>query len=812
MKQSLYILLLCLSAVHALQFKGLLTDEEFKESDSLYIEVVETGLTQKINYNKPFKLELPKDSVWNICVTELRMENGETSGESFNPANRGSDKEKCYELKYLGDDSSFSANITGDEKISWYNDGSSRIENDIKSQTDNEENSGESLNPENRGSDNITELRKVVVQLQRKPKRKIGESVVSAKSIKRMPSLGEADVMRSIQALPGVVASSDFSTKIYVRGGGSDQNLFLLDNGVVYSPAHFFGLFSTFLVEPIEEVKFYKSGFMPEYGNRLSSVAAISSRAGGKDTVDEWFASNSVKISTFAAQAHTEGHQGDARWVIAARSTYIKQVLDALKAMDVTSFSLDYKFTDIQGAVNYNLGEGRDLQVSLYTGADVLNLGPMFVEWGNTVVPVNLKWRINENLDLRSSFSYSLFYQDMEMRDMMRMFNDVSTFASRQSLTFNNFENHTPTVGYDLEYSEVTFLQDLKISKQKMEEIAKPWHHILYAQDIWRIFDFEFQYGMRFNYHALSEQFGLEPRFSAKWGFTENQSLNFHAGYYEQYLNSLMLGDQESLNEFYYPSTKSIVRGKIKPSSSVLTTLGYTFNNIFDMFNFNTEAYYKTQNNLLIFNQSPPDSIAEIAVSLSDFTKSAEGYSLGYEVSLSKPEGFLTGGLSWSQGLSVVKEDGDKSAYYPNWHQPFSLKLDLGVNWFETKYYLRSSAQLKWSGGTPYTEYLGYHNTQDIDKSYPGYSLPNSPEHPENTSLPLGDRNGSFKTDYFRVDLKLIDWGKENKWNFGFTILNLTNHENVFFYSYDTSKNPPKLEKSTQFPFFPALMSYEYYF
>jgi len=120
----------------------------------------------------------------------------------------------------------------------------------------------------------------------------LGESVVSAKSIKRMPGLAEADVMRSIQALPGVVASSDFSTKIYVRGGASDQNLFLLDNGIVYSPTHFFGLFSTFLVEAVDDVKFYKSGFPAEYGNRLSSVAAINSRQGGNDSLDEWFSKN----------------------------------------------------------------------------------------------------------------------------------------------------------------------------------------------------------------------------------------------------------------------------------------------------------------------------------------------------------------------------------------------------------------------------------------------------------------------------------------------------------------------------------------
>ena len=145
------------------------------------------------------------------------------------------------------------------------------------------------------------------------------------------------------------------------------------------------------------------------------------------------------------------------------------------------------------------------------------------------------------------------------------------------------------------------------------------------------------------------------------------------------------------------------------------------------------------------------------------------------------------------------------------------MKLDLGVNWrgedaiWQSGRYLRSSAQLKWASGMPYTPYLGYHGSHDIDQSYPGFSIGGA-EHYQNIAVPLGNRNTSLESDYFRLDIKAIDFGRENKWNFGFTILNVTNHENVFFHSYDTSENPPKAEKFTQFPFFPLLLSYEYYF
>lgn len=798
------ILLLCLLAgqsLYALVYQGTITDPEFAGKDSLQIEVIETGAVIAGKPGQSFRTTLPQDTLWNLCV-------------------RADSLEKCYELQYNGKDSVFSAAIGGDVRVTWYDDGSiekTALPDSLKTQADTLD--VDSLLKSDQSS--VTEMRKVVVQLRKKPKRKIGESVVSAKSIKRMPGLAEPDVMRSLQAQPGVVASSDFSTKIYVRGGGADQNLFLLDNGVVYSPTHFFGLFSTFLVETVDEVKFYKSGFQPEYGNRLSSVAAIESRKGGNDSTDAWFARNSLKISTFAAQAHTEGHQGDARWVIAGRSTYIKTVLDALKAVGATDFSLDYKFTDLQGVFDYDFGERKGLRTSFYVGYDRLNFDPIFVEWGNTVVPVNLHWKLNEYWDWNGTFAYSYFYQTFEFKDIFAVKNNISTFASKQAFTFNDFEDHTPTIGYELEYSKVVFIQDAQVSKQYFEDINRPWHHVVYLQDVWKIPDWEFQYGSRFNYHALSGIFGAEPRFSWRWDFAENQHLNGHIGYYQQYLNSILFSDQETINEFYYPSRKTEIRGTVKPTSSILTTLGYTHDRIFDNWTFNTEAYYKTLDHLLVFAPNEvADSLSAEATSLADYFKEGEGYSFGYDVSLRKERGPVIGGVSWSQGWSVMKEQNDPISYYPDWHQPYSLKADLAVNWkgedgiwphkIKGRYF-RSSAQLKWTSGLPLTEYLGYHTTWDIDQSQ-GTLNNGRAEIQDQTAVPLGTRNGSMQPGYFRIDIKPIDIGKENKWSFNWTILNITNHENVFLYQYDTSTTPPKVQQINQFPFFPLLLNYEYYF
>ena len=777
-----------------LTFFGIITDPDFAKEDSLQIEVIENGATASARFNEQFKLELPQDTLWNLCVQ------AKAGGEDEGVGSGEQGVEKCYELKYLGSDSIFSLEITGQENIVLFEDNSKPF---LASNSMHTEDSSIDTIPEAQASEQVTELRKVVVQLRKKPKRKLGESVVSAKDIKRIPGLAEADVIRSIQALPGVVASSDFSTKIYVRGGASDQNLFLLDNGIVYSPVHFFGLFSTFLVEAVDDVKFYKSGFPAEYGNRLSSVAAINSRKGGNDTLDGWFAKNSIKISTFAAQAHTEGRKGDASWIVAARSTYIKQILDALQAYGAIDFTIDYKFTDIQGVFDYKLSEDKDLRVSLYTGADVLKFSPLFVEWGNTVVPVNFQWQLSDRWKWNSGFSYSEFHQIFKVEDLLNMENGVMTLAIRQAFSYSGFEKHIATLGYDMEYSEVSFVQNVEITGQGFEDNPKTRHHIAYVQDVWKPFSsWEFRSGLRLNYHELSEHFGAEPRFAVSWDFAENQKLEFYTGYYLQYLNSIMFSDQESLNEFYYPSRKTAINGTIKPSSSILSAIGYSLSDIFGMFNFNTEVYYKTQNDLIVYNTGDMDEETSSRIeTLGDMLIRGEGYSFGYEVSLQKPEGFLSGGVNFNQGLSVFK-DGENDAYFPNWHQPFALKGDLSVNWFERNYFLRTSFQLKWASGMPYTPHLGYLGRFEMDQGSNYNHLKGL----------LGNRNVNLRTNYFRLDAKLIDWGKKDKWNFGFTILNLTDHKNLFYTFYHSEENPPREENIYQFPFFPLLINWEYYF
>ena len=808
--------------VQGVIFNGVVQDSAFAAGEKLNVEILESGEALQTTVGTPFTIVLPEDTLWNVCVT-----NSDTAG---------AEKERCYELVYTGTERSFSqvlgdafadpdsSNKGGGESIPLASAADSASATPSSGDTPQRpDSSGTNTAPEKDvdvdallaggSNEKVTELKKVVVQLRKRPKRKPGESVVSAKSIKRMPGLAEADVIKSIQALPGVVASSDFSSKIYVRGGAADQNLFLFDNAVVYSPVHFFGLFSTFLVEGIDDVQFYKSGFPAQYGNRLSSVLKMDGRAGGQDTVEEWFSKSSVKISTFAAQLHTEGHKGDARWVVAGRTTYIGFMLDLMNAVGLLDLALDYEFTDLQGTFMYNLTEDTRFKFSFYVGKDRLSFDPLYMDWGNVAIPVNITHRINGDWDYNATLAYSKFYQTMEVGDLMSIEMFLYTFAGKQWVNYRGIDNHTFTAGYELEYDYERYQEQM--SSMKIADIQKAFHHVAYVQDAWKATpDLLLQYGMRFNYQTAAEHFGVEPRASLTLNIDDTKSVEIYGGYYLQYLNSIVYTDQETLNEFYYPATTTTKGKHIKPASSWLFAAEYSHRELFEGYDATVGVYYKTQNNLNTF-QAVLDSNEETASDdfvVADGFGTAEGYSFGYELSLRKNKGWWFGGINWSQGISVLKTNDGTKPYFPSWHQPYALKLDLGINWkgdedalwkHEVKgRYVRSSLALKYSAGMPISEYKGYYYPQELGNQ----------EYTDKITVVPGSRNAGRQTDYFRIDVKALDIGREGKWNFSWTIINLTDHENMFYTFYDTSKNPPEKTSISQFPYLPIMLNYEYYF
>lgn len=788
-----------------LLLRGVLLDTVFAGSDSIVAQILENGKTYTVHYGVPFEIGLPPDKTWNLCIRDRTTE-------------------QCYTIEQkTAADSIVIDTLQNDNRLSVFTSYTTTISKTPDTATaSNSLISQDSVVQQSATQPEIellTRLRPVIIQVRKRPKRSLGQSTVSSRAIARQPGLAEADVIKAIQALPGVVASSDFSSKIYVRGGGADQNLFLFDNGVVYSPVHFFGLFSTFLVDGIDKVDFYKGGFTPEFGNRLSSVVDITSRKGGRENNDSLTLKGSAQISTFATTVSAEASRGLFRINMSGRSTYIKEVLAGLKAAGVTDLDLDYRFFDLQGNLALDFTPHTFL-LSCYTGHDQLLLTPLATDWGNLVIPLNHRWEISDELLYRSTISYSRFEQEFGLENIQSFSNRIESVAFKPVLEYSGFTDQKVRTGIEAQYFRTLFGNKSDFTNLDITEKTNFSLVSLFAEDKLTAGKFDAMPGVRINYITSLHKFSFEPRLSLSYTPEEDARIDLHAGYYKQYINSVIFGDFESVNEFYYPAKKEVTQ-EVPPSSSVLFSAGYSREKLFGQYEFTGELYYKTLDDLIVFDPaSKPDSIvSNPEAGLGDLFIKGEGYSLGAEVSFRKSDGAITGGISYAFGYSVQKEM--ERVFRAKWEIPHSIKFDGSVNWRDPngtalwkskRFFLRSSLQFKFASGLPRTAITGYLPIHLLDQGEGVLTGGPIPSLDGNIATPLGGRNNSRYPPYSRFDIKIVDWGRPDVWDFSWTILNIFNRENVFIYTYDNSVNPPKQNSINQFPLFPVLLAYKRYF
>ena len=258
-------------------------------------------------------------------------------------------------------------------------------------------------------------LGEVVVQAGRNntnvQKAQMGVIDVPIKAIKNFPVLmGERDVMKIIQLLPGVQAGQEGTAGFYVRGGNLDQNLVQLDEATVYNPNHLFGLFSTFNVNSINHVQLIKGGFSAEYGGRLSSILNITMKEGNKTKYQ-----TEGGIGLLSANLTFQGpiQKNKSSFIVSARKSYINLLLKP-----ATSKSTSYSFYDVNAKMNYELGSKNHIFLSffkgndnaVYTGANSLNYN---TDFGNTTGTFRWNHLFSRRLFSNTSVIYNNYYQSL---------------------------------------------------------------------------------------------------------------------------------------------------------------------------------------------------------------------------------------------------------------------------------------------------------------------------------------------------------------------------------------------------------------
>jgi len=629
---------------------------------------------------------------------------------------------------------------------------------------------------------------------------------ISLSDLKQIPGVAEADPIRAVEVLPGVVSTSDFSAAFHVRGGSQDQNLILLDGVPIFSPFHLGGLFSVFNADMLDRAELQSGGFSAEHGGRVSSVLQIESDPGdgefGVDAGISLLASRVAVGGGASSQILNSLGLADLKWRASVRRSYFDVLLKPV-------FEFPYHLTDFQAVVEGWTHSGDRLVLTAYTGDDVVDLTRLELEdfplrinwdWGNDVV--GLRWtrarRGGGSLDVRANLSrYGSKlglpdFADTNFRSVINQRQFRVDLDTRPSPALQ------AKVGGSVEWMGYDNLLETGGS-QFGGGIGSGLLTGSYAQASWsRPREWVFEAGTRLDLWRPNQGdpiMEIAPRVALKRFFNDgNTALKLAAGRYTQFLHSLRDEDLPIGLDVW------VVAGDRAPpvvsDQLQLGIEGYVGQDWF----WALEGYTRTFNGVVAVNgaDDPNDELDDIL--------SGEGLSYGADLLVRKEAGTLTG---WAT-LSFLKADRTfPDTYSPFIPQPdvtyppiFDRRIDFDL---VLRYPLPGGwdGGLRWNFGTgiPYTRPIGSHR----------YYLPDFLREQglldrDGSAVVLGERNGSRYAPYHRLDLSFRKtfektWGSLVPY---LNLVNVYNRKNVLFYFFDYRARPPTRSGISMFPILPT--------
>ncbi len=667
---------------------------------------------------------------------------------------------------------------------------------------------------------------------------------VPIQQIKNVPALlGETDVLKVLQLLPGVSGGGEGQSGIYVRGGGADQNLILLDGVPVYNASHLFGFFSVFNADAIKDVTLTKGGFPARYGGRLSSVIEINMKEGNENVLQ-----GEGSIGIVASKFTLEGpiKKGKSSFLISARRTYIdllaRPLIKAGFRSDGSEGVAGYYFYDLNAKVNYRLSNKDRLYLSFYTGKDKfyleltekdqninskyefsLNTG---LGWGNLTTAARWNHVINPKLFANTTVTYSRYN-----------FNTNTGATDRETFT-----DGTPNTEYIYEVAYVSGIDDIA-AKLDFDYAPNPAHLIkfganaifhnfdpgefntrikdsdtnsdqrskfgqtavdapelaAYIEDDWKISDrLRTNYGLHVSSFIADGKayFSAQPRFNIRYLLNHDWALKGAFSTMRQYIHLLTNETIGLPTDLWLPTTKTI-----KPQDAWQVALGAA-KTLGKDYEFSVEAYYKKMKNVIAFREG---------ASLFQFTDwqtrvtQGDGTAYGTEFFIQKKTGRFSGWLgytlSWAYRQFDDLNQGRKFFYKYDRRHDFEV-----VGSYKISPRVRVSATWVYSTGNVTT--LG--NSRYLNPT--AYSK--DPTYYFNQTTNVTERNNFRLNAYHRLDVG-IDFTKkkrhhERTWSFG--AYNSYNRNNPFFLflsesgSYDSNgnyKNNVQLRQASLFPIIP---------
>ncbi len=638
---------------------------------------------------------------------------------------------------------------------------------------------------------------------------------LTPRDIASLPSLGEKDIFRSFQLLPGISGSNESSAGLYVRGGTPDQNLILYDGFTVYHQEHLFGMYSAFNSNAIKDVKLYKGGFESKYGGRLSSVMEIIGKTGNENQFNL-----GGDISLMSFNAYTEIPLGGKGSVfIAGRKSYqgilYDRIFDAFQEDNsnntpqnipvkgnrtIQSADPNSYFYDLNAKLTYRLTTRDIVSLSFFNGQDDLDnsremnragsevsiSGGMtdLTKWGNW--GSSLKWsrKWSEKFYMNNLLSYSNYYSERDMR-MSRTIesdsetitfnrgtledNDLKDFSWKSDMELKTGVNNQIEFGlqathYDIAYD---YIQNDTVGILNINEMGNEVS--AYLQDKWQPFDkLHLTSGLRTTYYDITGKFYVQPRFQLTYDLGSKIKLKGSWGIFNQFANRVIREDiMSGSRDFWILSDGA----DIPVSESIHYVLGasYETNN----FLFDVEAYHKELSGLSEYTLRFAPAYGEL--DYNSFFYEGNGFAQGIEFLAQKKFGKLTGWIGYTLGQVLYNFPVYGEGYFPATHDvTHEFKL---VSTYKWKKWIFAGTWI-YATGKPYTEPLG------------GYTL-TLPDGSIEDFIVTGPKNGSRYPDYHRLDLSAnyeFPLGKTGIGSIGFSLFNVYNRQNVWYKEFEVDE------------------------
>lgn len=641
-------------------------------------------------------------------------------------------------------------------------------------------------------------------------------SRLEMREVKSIPALlGEKDILKTIQLLPGVKSAGEGNTGFYARGGGVDQNLILLDEAPVYNPSHALGYLSVFNADAVKDVKLITGGIPAEYGGRLSSVLDIRTNDGN---MKEFGVSGGIGL--IAARLTLQGPivTDEGSFLVSTRRTYADMFLKL--SSDTTINRTSLYFYDLNAKANYRLGERDRVFLSGYFGRDNFNYPDVIgFNWGNAAATARWNHVFGEQFFANTTLTFSDYTyantvgaatNQYEITSGIKDFNlkvDFQYFiGSQNSLKFGmNAIYHTFFPGA-VTAGPISFTNTIALeNKQALENAVYASHQLELFPGV------AIDYGLRVSSFSLLgpahlytyDSYGdiesaaayppgkfittyasVEPRFSANALLDESSSVKVSYNRTAQYLHLLSNSTTTNPSDLWVPSTNNI-----KPQHADQVALGYFRNFEDNAYEASFEVYYKSMQNLIDYRNGADLQLNPNVESLLLFGR---GWSFGAELLLRKKVGALTGWIGYT--LSQTREQFDDI----NHGQVFSARQDRTHDFSVVLVYDLSST---WNFSAVWVYNTGNAVTFPAGNYWVDHRL--VPYYTE--------RNAYRMPAYHRLDLSAT-WKLGEKSSLNFSVYNAYNRMNAYAIYFRQMKSDPAKTEAVQITLFPFIPSVTYNF